>query len=230
MMSGKKKSKGQKLSPEKINRLLELLDELYPAQKCFLEYETPWQLLFATILSAQCTDARVNIITKELYKSYPTLEDFIRVPLKELEEAVKPAGFYHNKALHIKECAEVLVEKYNGEMPSSIDELTALPGVGRKTANVIRSHIFNEPSIVVDTHVKRISRLLGLTDTTDPVKAEFELMEVLPREHWIQLNLQLINHGRKICISGRPKCAECRLAEICPSNIEKRYCPRNGAL
>lgn len=211
----------KKITKKNLTRLLELLDEMYPAEKCFLEYETPWQLLFATILSAQCTDARVNIITKELYRNYPTLEAFAEASLEEIEEAVKPAGFYHNKALHIKECAEVLIDKYNGEMPSSIEELTALPGVGRKTANVIRSHIFHEPSIVVDTHVKRISKLLGLTDTTDPVKAEFQLMEVLPRDHWIKLNLQLIDHGRRVCISGRPKCSECRLAEICPSAKQK---------
>lgn len=209
----KKQSKAEK---KRVEQLLATLDELYPREKCFLDHETPWQLLCATILSAQCTDARVNIITRDLFKKYPTIEAFAEADLRELEEAVRPAGFYRNKALHIKECATVLVEKYNGELPSSIDELTSLPGVGRKTANVIRCHIFNEPSIVVDTHVKRISRLLGLTDTEDPVKAEFELMEVLPREHWIRINLQLIDHGRNICISGRPRCAECELRELCP--------------
>jgi len=200
----------------RVGELLRLLDELYPREKCFLDHESPWQLLCATILSAQCTDARVNILTKDLFKKYPTIEAFAEADLKELEEDVKPAGFYRNKALHIRDCARLLIEKYKGEMPSSVEELTALPGVGRKTANVIRCHIFNEPSIVVDTHVKRISRLLGLTDTDDPVKAEFQLMELLPKEHWIRINLQLIDHGRSICISGRPKCAECRLNGLCP--------------
>lgn len=206
---------------ERVRLILERLDSLYPREKCFLEYETPWQLLFATILSAQCTDARVNIITRELYVKYPTLESFAQAELSELEEDVKPAGFYRNKALHIRECAQKLIKDYNGEMPSSIEELTALPGVGRKTANVIRSHIFHEPSIVVDTHVKRISKLLGLTDTTDPVKAEFELMDVLPRENWIRINLQLIDHGRKVCRSGHPDCAGCALKDLCPHGMER---------
>lgn len=201
---------------ERISNILRVLDEMYPRTECFLEYRNPWQLLFATILSAQCTDARVNIITRDLYVKYPDLKAFAEADLKELEEDVKPAGFYHNKALHIKECAEVLLDKYNGEVPSSIEELTALPGVGRKTANVIRCHIFHEPAIVVDTHVKRLSRKLGMTDTDDPVKAEFQLMKVIPREHWSRLNLQLMDHGRAICISGRPRCAECRLKEFCP--------------
>ncbi|MBO4336839.1 MAG: endonuclease III [Lachnospiraceae bacterium] len=201
---------------ERIAAILDKLDKLYPDEKCYLEYENDWQLLFATILSAQCTDARVNIITKTLFKKYPDLEAFASADITELEETVRPAGYFRAKAKHIKECAAVLLTKFNGAVPAKIEELTSLPGVGRKTANVIRCHIYNDDSIVVDTHVKRISRLLGLTDTDDAVKAEFELMKVIPKEHWLRLNLQLIDHGRNVCISGRPKCEMCGLCELCP--------------
>ena len=203
------------MEKKKIKQILDALDKLYPDEVCFLEYESDWQLLFATILSAQCTDARVNMITRDLYKKYRTLEDFAGADIEELEKDVKPAGYYRAKAKHIKECAAELLTRFEGKVPKSIEDLTSLPGVGRKTANVIRSHIYHEDSIVVDTHVKRVSRLLGLTDTDDPVKAEFELMKVIPKEHWIRLNLQLIDHGRNICISGRPRCSECALSKYC---------------
>lgn len=200
---------------ERIKNILGILDELYPNEECSLDYESDWQLLFATILSAQCTDARVNIITKDLYVKYPNLEAFASADIEELEQDVKPAGYFRSKAKHIKECAAELLTRFDGVVPRKLEELTSLPGVGRKTANVIRTHIFHEDSIVVDTHVKRISRLLGITDTDDAVKAEFELMKALPKDHWSRINLQLINHGRNICISGRPKCSECRLRELC---------------
>ena len=194
---------------------MRLLDEHYPPQPCFLEFKEPWQLLFATILSAQCTDARVNMVTRDLYVKYPTLEAFAAADLPELEQDIRSTGFYHNKALHIKAAAIELLDRYGGELPSDIEELTTLPGVGRKTANVIRTHIFHIPSIVVDTHVKRVSKLLGITDTDDPVKAEYELMKALPEEHWCDWNQQIITHGRSYCISGRPKCGECFLSELC---------------
>ncbi len=201
---------------DKTEAVLRLLDEHYPRDmKCFLEYSEPWQLLMSTIMSAQCTDARVNIVARELYTKYPTLELLAAADDKELEGIVKPTGFFRNKSKNIKECAVLLLKRHGGVVPRSIEELTALPGVGRKTANVIRSHIYSEPSIVVDTHVKRVSRKLGFTDTDDPVKAEFRLMEILPREHWIAYNQQIISHGRAICISGRPKCAECFLKDYC---------------
>lgn len=213
---------------ERIYEILKALDELYPNEKCFLEYQTDWQLLFATILSAQCTDARVNIITKDLYRKYPDLTDFASADLSELEQDIKSAGYFRAKARNIKGCAAKLLTDFGGKVPKDIEELVKLPGVGRKTANVIRSHIFGEACIVVDTHVKRISKLLGITDTTDPVKAEFELMNVLPKEHWLRLNLQLIDHGRNICISGRPKCGICRLNSYCryytdESDRDSRY-------
>ena len=200
---------------ERIKNIIAALDSLYPDEVCFLEYKTDWQLLFATILSAQCTDARVNLITKDLYKKYPDLKAFASAYIEELEQDVRPAGYFRSKAKHIKECAAELITRFGGAVPRSIEELTSLPGVGRKTANVIRTHIYHDASIVVDTHVKRISRLLGLTDTDDAVKAEFELMKILPKDHWSRINLQLIDHGRNICISGRPKCDLCGLKEYC---------------
>lgn len=205
----------------RVGKILKLLDEHYPVTKCFLDYEEPWQLLFATIMSAQCTDARVNLVTKDLYKKYPNLQAFAEADLSELEEDIRSTGFYHNKARNIIASAAVLLEKYDGRMPSEIEKLTELPGVGRKTANVIRSYIFEIPSIVVDTHVKRVSRLLGLTDTDDPVKAEYELMEILPKDHWILWNQQIIRHGRAVCVSGRPNCKECFLRDLCGYQVRQ---------
>lgn len=198
-----------------VNAILAKLDEFYPADRCYLEYTTPWQLLFATIMSAQCTDARVNLVTRDLFVKYPDLKAFAQANFEELKNDIRSTGFYHNKAKNIIGAARMLLEQYDGEVPSDIEELTKLPGVGRKTANVIRCHIYGIPSIVVDTHVKRISRLLGLTDTDDPVKAEFELMDILPEEHWTRYNIQLIRHGRTICLGGRPRCDRCFLRDEC---------------
>ncbi|MCR5685632.1 MAG: endonuclease III [Lachnospiraceae bacterium] len=205
------------MTKKKLQTIIELIDAHYPDTVCYLEYEKDYELLFATILSAQCTDERVNQVTKGLFKKYPDLESFAASDIKELEQDVKPTGFYHNKALHIKEAAAELLSRFNGKIPCGIDELTSLPGVGRKTANVVRSHVFREPGIVVDTHVKRVSRRLGLTDTLDPVKAEYELMDILPRDHWIPWNTQIIKHGREICRARKPECAKCFLAEVCES-------------
>ena len=207
---------------EKAKEVTRLLYEHYGKIPCYLEHEHPWQLLIATILSAQCTDDRVNIVTKNLFKKYKTLEDFANADLSELEEDIKSTGFFRNKAKNIKLCTKSLVENFGGALPQSVEELTSLAGVGRKTANVVRSHIFNLPSVVVDTHVKRISNLLGLTDKSDPVKIEFELMEVLPKDTWIDYNTQVINLGRKICIAGRPKCEECFLKDLCDAYKAKK--------
>lgn len=177
--------------------------------------------MIATMLSAQCTDARVNIVTKDLFKKYDTVEKFANADLKELEQDIKPTGFYHNKAKNIISCTNTLVQKYNGEVPDSLEDLTALAGVGRKTANVIRGNIFNQPSIVVDTHVKRISKRLGLTKEDDPEKVEFELMKVLPKDHWILYNIQIITFGRQICFARGPKCEECFLTDYCLEYKEK---------
>lgn len=201
---------------KRTKEILEKLDEVYTTEyKCYLNFETPWQLLIATILSAQCTDERVNIVTKDLFQKYPSLEAFAGAQLKELEKDIHSTGFYHNKAKNIIACTKELLEKYDGQVPSSIEELTSLAGVGRKTANVIRGNIYHEPSIVVDTHVKRISKRLGLTKEDNPEKIEFELMKVLPKDHWILYNIQIITFGRSVCLARSPKCEECFLQKYC---------------
>ena len=166
-------------------------------------------------MSAQCTDARVNLVTKDLFRKYDTLEKFAYAEIEELEQDIHSIGFYHNKARNIILCARKLVEEFGGQVPKSLEELTSLPGVGRKTANVIRGNIYDEPSVVVDTHVKRISRRLGLTKEEDPVKVEFDLMKALPKEHWILYNIQIITLGRSICTARSPKCSECFLSDLC---------------
>ncbi len=201
---------------KRTGEILALLDQEYGTEYiCYLNYETPWQLLIATMLSAQCTDARVNLVTADLFRKYDTLEKFARADLKELEQDIKPTGFYHNKAKNIIACAKKLVEDYGGEVPNDLEALTSLAGVGRKTANVIRGNIFHEPSVVVDTHVKRISRRLGLTREEDPVKIEFDLMKKLPKDHWILWNIHIITFGRSICTARSPKCGECFLRGYC---------------
>ena len=204
-----------KKEKQQVAEICRILNETYGTDyKCYLNHENAWQLLIATMLSAQCTDARVNIVTKDLFVKYPTLQAFADADIKELEKDIYSTGFYKNKAKNIIGCAKKLISEYGGEVPSDIESLTKLDGVGRKTANVIRGNIYHEPSIVVDTHVKRISRLLGLTDSDDPVKIEHELME---KEQWILYNIQIITLGRTICIARRPKCAECALNRVCPS-------------
>ena len=201
---------------KRTKEILERLDKEYGTEYiCYLNHENPWQLLIAVILSAQCTDARVNIVTKDLFKKYDSLEKFANADLAELEQDIKPTGFYHNKAKNIIACAKRLVYEFGGEVPSSLEDLTSLAGVGRKTANVIRGNIYNEPSIVVDTHVKRISRRLGFTKETDPEKIEYELMKVLPKDHWILYNIQIISFGRNICFARSPKCENCFLQDLC---------------
>lgn len=188
---------------------------------CYLNHDDAWQLLIATIMSAQCTDKRVNEVTKELFKKYPGVSFFAKADLKELEEDIHSVGFYHNKAVNIIGCCKKICEDFGGEVPSSIEELTSLPGVGRKTANVIRGNIFKEPSVVVDTHVLRISNKLGFVNTKDPVKAEFELMKVVDKEYWLYINHWFIALGRSVCKAPTPKCEECYLKDLCPEYKKK---------
>ncbi len=203
---------------EYVNKILKALDEHYGTDKvCWLHHDNAWQLLIATILSAQCTDARVNIVTKDLFVKYPDIQAFAEADLKELEQDIHSTGFYRNKAKNIIACSKMLLEEYGGVVPSDINELVKLPGVGRKTANVIRGNIYDIPSIVVDTHVGRISRKLGLTDHEDPEKVEHDLERVLPKDHWILWNIQIIAHGRTICTARKPACTECFLSRYCPS-------------
>jgi len=207
---------------ERIAEVLKRLDTQYGTEyRCYLDHENPWQLLVATILSAQCTDARVNIVTKDLFVKYPDVEAFANADLKELEQDIHATGFYHNKAKNIIACAKRVLAEFGGEVPSSLEDLTSLAGVGRKTANVIRGNIYNEPSIVVDTHVKRISNKLGFTKEQDPEKIEFDLMEVLPKDHWILFNIHIITLGRTICTARSPKCTECFLADVCKAGIKE---------
>lgn len=198
------------------------LDAYYGTEYvCYLHHENAWQLLIATILSAQCTDARVNIVTETLFQKYTSVEDFARAELKELEQDIHSTGFYHNKAKNIIACCQQLMEKHGGEVPRTLEELTALPGVGRKTANVIRGNIYHEPSIVVDTHVKRISKKLGLTTQEEPEKVELELMRVLPKDHWILYNIQIITFGRDICKAPTPQCDRCFMSHLCPDYADR---------
>ena len=207
---------------ERVREILARLDEQYGTDlACYLEHEDAWQLLVATILSAQCTDARVNEVTPGLFAKYDSMEKFAEAPIHELEEAIRSTGFYHNKARNIKACAQMLLREYGGQVPSEIEELVKLPGVGRKTANVIRGNIFRIPSVVVDTHVGRLSRRLGLTEAQDPEKVEYDLMACIPEDHWILINLDLIALGRSICKSQKPRCAECFLKDVCPGSAEE---------
>ncbi|MCI5952699.1 MAG: endonuclease III [Anaerostipes sp.] len=206
------------MDQERVLEICKILNETYTTEyKCYLNHENAWQLLIATMLSAQCTDERVNQVTKKLFVKYPSIEAFANADVKELERDIYSTGFYKNKAKNIIACTKKLLEEYDGEVPRELKELTSLAGVGRKTANVIRGNIYHEPSIVVDTHVKRISRKLGLTKEEDPVKIEYDLMEKLPKEQWILYNIQIITHGRNVCIARRPKCGECTLRTVCPS-------------
>lgn len=208
----------------RIQKILERLDGEYGREyKCYLNHENAWQLLIATMLSAQCTDARVNIVTKDLFQKYQSIDDFAEADLKELEKDIHSTGFYHNKAKNIIACCKDLRDKFGGEVPKSIEELTSLAGVGRKTANVIRGNIYHEPSIVVDTHVKRISKKLGITKEDDPVKVEMELMKKLPKDHWILWNIHIITLGRTICKAPTPKCEECFLQDLCPDYAAREW-------
>lgn len=201
---------------KRTGEILNILDDMYGTDLvCYLDHDNAWQLLIATILSAQCTDARVNVVTKDLFVKYPDVRSFAEASLSELEQDIRSTGFYHNKAKNIIACCRKLHEEYDDRVPSDIDELTSLPGVGRKTANVIRGNVYQIPSIVVDTHVKRISGKLGLTRETDPVKIEYDLMKEIPKDHWILINIQLITFGRDICKAISPQCERCRLRKYC---------------
>lgn len=188
---------------------------------CYLNHDDGWQLLIATIMSAQCTDARVNEVTKELFVKYPSVKAFAEADLSELEKDIHSVGFYHNKAKNIIGCCRKILSDFGGEVPSDIESLTSLPGVGRKTANVIRGNIFCEPSVVVDTHVLRVSNKLGLVDTDDPVKAEFALMKAVDKDLWLYINHWFMAFGRTVCKAPRPKCEECYLKDICPTYKKK---------
>ncbi|MFA4922972.1 MAG: endonuclease III [Ignavibacteriaceae bacterium] len=201
---------------ERAKKIFSLLKKEYPDVKIALDFSTPFQLLIATILSAQCTDERVNIVTKELFKKYKTPEDFISVSQEELEKSIFSTGFYKQKAKSIQTCCKALIEKHNGEVPKDFDALTHLAGVGRKTASVVLGNAFGIPAVAVDTHVKRLSNLLGFIKSDDAEKIEFRIKELLPESDWTISGHLLMDHGRKICVARRPKCLDCKLADLCP--------------
>jgi len=203
----------------RMQKVIELLANEYPDVKIQLNFSTPFELLVATILSAQCTDERVNKVTPILFAKYKNIERYFQVPQKELEEDIFSTGFYKSKAEKIQKTAKIISEKFNGEVPNSLEKLLELPGVGRKTANVIVGHIFNIPAIVVDTHVVRITNKLGFVDTENAEKIEFKLMDLVPKEKWVVFTHYLINHGRKVCIARKPKCQECVISKYCPTAV-----------
>jgi endonuclease-3 len=208
--SGKKK--------ERVKHIFEILDPFYTREKTALKYRTPFQLLISTILSAQCTDKQVNSVTKTLFKKYKNPQDFINAPIAELEEDIRPTGFFRNKAKSIKGCTQGLVDHYGGEVPSTMEELVKLPGVGRKTANCVLGAAFDVPGVVVDTHVKRLSLRLGLTENQNPDKIEKDIEKLLPKGRWRRFSDILIYHGRDVCRARKPDHDRCPVFNLCPSN------------
>ncbi len=206
---------------KRAEEILRILDPIYPKEKTALRHKNAFELLIATILSAQCTDERVNQVTEKLFKKYKKPEDYLSVKKEELEEDIKPTGFYRNKAKYIRECCRILIEKYNGKVPDNIDELTKLPGVGRKTANVVLGAVFDVPTVVVDTHVRRLAKRLGFTESRNRDRIEKDLQKLLPKEKWRRFSDLLIYHGRKICKARKPKHSECPIRHLCPSYKEE---------
>jgi endonuclease III len=206
------------LAPERIAAILKALDEAYPNAECALHHKSPWELLVATILSAQSTDVRVNMVTPELFKRFPTPQAMAKASQAELESLVRTTGFFRNKAKSIKGAAQKIVADFGGEVPETLDELITIPGAARKTASVVLGVSFGKAEgIVVDTHVFRIARRLELAKGDTPQRVEQELMRVIPKDHWIQFSHQVIHHGRQVCIARKPKCSQCNLETLCRS-------------
>lgn len=207
-----------KKKTERARKIFDTLDPLYTYEKTALEYISPFQLLVATILSAQCTDRRVNEVTKTLFKKYKSPQDYLKVPIQELEQDIRPTGFFRNKAKSVKGCCQGLLDLYGGKVPPTMEEMLKLPGVGRKTANVVLGAVFDVPGIVVDTHVKRLAYRMGLTESQDPDKIEKDLEAVFPKERWRRFSDLLIYHGREVCKARKPAHAKCVVFKLCPSN------------
>lgn len=205
---------------ERAEKIREILDRLYPDVKCTLDYSNPLEMLIATQLSAQCTDARVNIVTKELFKRYRTAREYAEADDKELEDLIRSAGFYKNKAKNIKACCRRIEDVYGGEVPGTMEDLLTLAGTGRKTANLVLGDIFKKPAVVVDTHCIRLTNRLGLTSQKDPVKIEFELKKLLAPEYQLRFCHQVVAHGRLVCTARNPKCAECALRGVCKTGAK----------
>jgi len=197
-------------------QILDVLQKEYPDARVTLDFNNPWQLLIATIMAAQCTDERVNLVTKDLFKKYRKVGDLATADLPTLEKEIRPTGFYHNKAKSIIGCCQRIVKQFNGEVPRTLEELTSLPGVGRKTANIILGNAYGQQAIAVDTHVKRLSHRLGWAKSDDPDKIEFELMKVIAQDRWTMACHQLVFHGRRVCMAKKPQCPSCPVALFCP--------------
>jgi endonuclease III len=209
---------GDGTAPKRVAAILQKLDEAYPDASCELKHENPFQLLISTILSAQCTDVRVNEVTRTLYQKYKTPKDFAYADPKELEQEIRPTGFFRNKTKSIMGASKGIIENFRGEVPKTMDEILTLPGVARKTGNVVLGSGYGIASgVVVDTHVMRLSRRLDLTKHEDPKKIEQDLIKIIPQDHWIKFSHQLIWHGRRVCIARKPRCTECNLESICYS-------------
>jgi len=200
----------------RVGKIITLLQKRYPDARCSLNFKSPLELLIATVLSAQCTDVRINIVTKELFKKYKSAADYARARPGILEDDIRSTGFYKNKTKSIINCCKKIVHNHGGSVPATVDELVALDGIGRKTANVILGNAFGIPGITVDTHVKRVSRRLALTKNQDPVKIEYDLMELVPEKEWTHFSHLIIFHGRNACSARKPLCAECVIASHCP--------------
>jgi endonuclease-3 len=202
---------------KRIKKIWPILEKSYPDAKSALNFRNPLQMLISTILSAQCTDVRVNMVTKDVFKKYKSAADWAKADLKEIESDIRSTGFYHNKAVNIKNATKAIIENFDGEVPDTMEDLLRLPGVGRKTANVVLGNAFGKPGIACDTHVIRLSRRLQLSANSDPVKLEFDLAEILPKSIWTVFSHALILHGRNTCMARKPDCANCRIAKYCPS-------------
>jgi len=202
---------------KRVRRLLARLKRTYPEARCALDFSTPWELLVATVLSAQCTDKRVNMVTPQLFERFPEIEDYAEAAASDLEDCIRSTGFYKNKARNIQGAARGVLERFGGKVPETLEDLVTLPGVGRKTANVILGNAFGIPGLTVDTHMIRLNRRLGLTRSLDAVKIEFELMPLVPRKDWSLYSHLIIHHGRVRCQARKPDCAGCELCLLCPS-------------
>ena len=202
---------------ERVKKIWPILKKTYPDAKVALNFRSPLELLIATILSAQCTDVQVNMVTKKLFKKYKSAADWIKADIKEIESDIKSTGFYRNKAINIKGTCTEIIEQFDGEVPDTMEELLALPGVGRKTANVVLGNAFGRPGIACDTHVIRLSRRLGLSENKDAVKLEFDLAEIVPKSNWTLFSHLLIFHGRNICKARKPDCENCPVSKYCPA-------------
>lgn len=224
----RKKNAENPLAPERVSAILDVLAKTYPNVECALHHSSPWELLVATILSAQCTDARVNIVTPELFRLFPTPKAFAEASLPAIEEAIRSTGFYRNKAKSISGAAKRLISVYKGKVPETMEELLTLPGVARKTANVVLGVAYKKAvGVVVDTHVSRITQRLQLTTETTPEKIEQDMMKILPQSRWIAFSHEIIHHGRQVCIARKPKCVDCTLEKLCNSD-DKTWSSKEG--